>query len=61
MASLTSLSTFERTVMGNKVIVYCDVPGGRSTDDTIDITVTLVSTGAASGAFNMIAIFSMDT
>ena len=35
MASLTSLTTFRRTVQGNKVVVYCDVPGGRSTDDLI--------------------------
>ncbi len=37
------------------------VPYTYSTDDTIDITVTLVSTGASTGGFNMIAIFSMDT
>ncbi len=37
------------------------IPYTYSTDDTIDITVTLVSTGAASGGFNMIAVFSMDT
>jgi hypothetical protein len=35
VADLTTLTTFKRTVMGNKVIVYCDVPGGRSTDDLI--------------------------
>lgn len=35
MANLTSLSTFFRTVMGNKVVVYAHVPGGRSTDDSI--------------------------
>lgn len=35
MGNLTSLSTFKRTVMGNKVIVYADVPGGRTTDDLI--------------------------
>lgn len=33
MADLTTLSTFKRTVFGNKVIVYADVPGGRTTDD----------------------------
>ena len=37
------------------------VPYTYSTDDTIDITVSLVSTGVATGGFNMIAIFSMDT
>ena len=35
MGSLTSLSTFRRTIMGNKVVVYCDIPGGRTTDDLI--------------------------
>ena len=35
MADLTTLTTYKRTVFGNKVIVYCDVPGGRTTDDFI--------------------------
>lgn len=37
------------------------VPYTYSTDDTIDITVSLVSTGVATGGFNMVAIFSMDS
>ena len=36
------------------------VPYVYSTDDTIDIYVSAVSTGAASGGFNMMAIFSMN-
>lgn len=36
------------------------VPYTYSTDDTIDITVSAVSTGVATGGFNMIAIFSMN-
>ena len=35
-------------------------PYTYSTDDTIDITVSLVSTGAATGGFNMVVIFSLD-
>ena len=37
------------------------VPYTYSTDDTIDITVSAVSTGAATGGFNLTVIFSMDT
>lgn len=37
------------------------VPYTYSTDDTIDILVSLASTSSATGAFNLIAVFAMDT
>lgn len=47
--------------MAMQTISSAYVPYAYSTDDTIDILVSAVSTGVASGAFNLIAIFSMDT
>ena len=42
MADLTTLSTFTQTVMGNRRVVYADVPGGNSTADTIVFPMTRV-------------------
>ena len=47
--------------MGLTTINTPYVPYTYSTDDTLDIFVSVNSATTAAGAFNMIAIFSMDT
>lgn len=46
--------------MGLTAITAKYVPYTYSTDDTIDILISLQSVTASAGAFNMIAIFSMN-
>lgn len=48
------------TGMTLKTINTVFVPYTYSTDDTIDITVSAVSVTTTGGAFNMVAIFSMN-
>jgi len=47
--------------MGLAPINTAYVPYTYSVDDTIDITVSVVSVSTAGGVFHMIAIFAMDT